>query len=279
MTTTSTTTNRIRTTTLALGLGLATGGTALAQVDIDEVLCSSTSATKATDLVLGQVDSDSDQNSGFEWIDASQNSLAASSTASGASAHGHCASEAQLTQEGFQAWAYAYGSSWTKPGQEASYNTSGGGQYGFVIEYPTRVEGHVCGAADTPFSTGQVRAVLWGETDAGFVRPVDHVVGNGPDCHYFEFILEPGEYEFNLHAWLRTDNIGDGQYDEWGEIEAELKFDVLAHPDVDFDGDVDGADLAKFLGAWGTDLEEHDFNGDGIVDGADLAILLGAWTD
>ncbi len=47
---------------------------------------------------------------------------------------------------------------------------------------------------------------------------------------------------------------------------------------VDFDANhqIDGADLAVLLGAWGT-IGPGDANGDGIVDAADLAILLGAW--
>lgn len=47
--------------------------------------------------------------------------------------------------------------------------------------------------------------------------------------------------------------------------------------DVSGDGHVDGADLAAFLGLWGTAESAADFNGDGIVDAMDLAILLAAW--
>lgn len=48
--------------------------------------------------------------------------------------------------------------------------------------------------------------------------------------------------------------------------------------DLDCDGDVDGADLAIVLGAWGSDDDLADLDGDGVVAGADLAVLLGAWT-
>lgn len=48
--------------------------------------------------------------------------------------------------------------------------------------------------------------------------------------------------------------------------------------DVDFDGDVDAADLGILLGDWGTCVCFSDFNCDGEVDGADLAILLGGWS-
>jgi hypothetical protein len=40
---------------------------------------------------------------------------------------------------------------------------------------------------------------------------------------------------------------------------------------------IDAADLAVFLGAWGTSLCPFDADSSGLVDGADLAILLGAW--
>ena len=47
--------------------------------------------------------------------------------------------------------------------------------------------------------------------------------------------------------------------------------------DADLDGDVDGADLALVLGAWGTGPSVFDLNGDGLVDGADLARVLANW--
>jgi hypothetical protein len=46
---------------------------------------------------------------------------------------------------------------------------------------------------------------------------------------------------------------------------------------LDLDADVDGADLAVLLGAWGLSTHCVDINGDGSVNGADLAIMLGAW--
>ena len=46
-------------------------------------------------------------------------------------------------------------------------------------------------------------------------------------------------------------------------------------PDLNGDGQVNGADLGLLLGAWGTPAA--DLNGDGTTDGADLGLLLGAW--
>ena len=48
--------------------------------------------------------------------------------------------------------------------------------------------------------------------------------------------------------------------------------------DFDCDGDVDAADLAEVLAAWGPHPDHPaDFNGDDVVDAADLAELLAAW--
>ena len=53
--------------------------------------------------------------------------------------------------------------------------------------------------------------------------------------------------------------------------------------DIDHDGDVDAADLAQLLAAWGTCPPltigcAGDLDFDGIVGAGDLSILLGAWT-
>lgn len=47
--------------------------------------------------------------------------------------------------------------------------------------------------------------------------------------------------------------------------------------DADVNGVIDAADLAVFLGAWGTNFCPFDADHSGTVDGADLAVLLGAW--
>jgi hypothetical protein len=70
------------------------------------------------------------------------------------------------------------------------------------------------------------------------------------------------------------------QIDAIAEIQlGESPFACLG--DFNTDGEVDGADLAVLLGAWGACSPkgacEVDLNQDGEVDGADLAILLGNW--
>ena len=48
--------------------------------------------------------------------------------------------------------------------------------------------------------------------------------------------------------------------------------------DFDGNGQVDGADLASLLGAWGPCSGcPQDLNADGVVNGADLSLLLGSW--
>lgn len=48
--------------------------------------------------------------------------------------------------------------------------------------------------------------------------------------------------------------------------------------DIDGNGQVNGADLAAVLSAWGTKGSNADLDGDGAVGGSDLAIVLGNWT-
>lgn len=51
-----------------------------------------------------------------------------------------------------------------------------------------------------------------------------------------------------------------------------------SNPDLDGSGEVDAADLAALLGAWGPCGScPEDLDGDGNVNAADLAILLGSW--
>lgn len=53
--------------------------------------------------------------------------------------------------------------------------------------------------------------------------------------------------------------------------------DSCCRPDLNRDGEVDAADLAELLGAWGTSEAGSDLYADGVVDGADLALLLSLW--
>jgi hypothetical protein len=48
--------------------------------------------------------------------------------------------------------------------------------------------------------------------------------------------------------------------------------------DANWDGKVDGLDLAIVLSAWGNDVPAADLNGDGSIDGLDLAVILANWS-
>jgi hypothetical protein len=56
---------------------------------------------------------------------------------------------------------------------------------------------------------------------------------------------------------------------------------AVCRSDLNFDGEVDGADLVKVLAAWGpcapSDPCLADLNADGAVDGPDLAEMLSSW--
>jgi len=60
----------------------------------------------------------------------------------------------------------------------------------------------------------------------------------------------------------------------------ESHFEIVPAPkpgDINGDGIVDGFDLARVLGAWGSNSPDADINGDGVVDGADVALVLANW--
>ncbi len=86
--------------------------------------------------------------------------------------------------------------------------------------------------------------------------------------------------------------VDPGECDLPTSIEVQAQVFVSSSADLDQDGvpdecqcpadltqnaQVDAADLAQLLGAWGTAEAVADLNGDGSVDAADLAALLGAW--
>ena len=97
------------------------------------------------------------------------------------------------------------------------------------------------------------------------------------ECIDFDIPVEPGEYRFWGSAVSNSINMGAGYHEGWAEFSAELEVRGMPRPDIDGDGNVNGHDLAMFLGGWGSNNESLDFNADLEVNGQDLAILLGAW--
>ena len=87
-----------------------------------------------------------------------------------------------------------------------------------------------------------------------------------------------GEGQFNLPYGVRAG--ADGLvYVADSSNHRVQKFGFASCPaDLDGDGDVDAADIAELLVAWGANPgHPADFDGDGDVDAADLAELLAAW--
>ncbi len=60
-------------------------------------------------------------------------------------------------------------------------------------------------------------------------------------------------------------------------FEISVEGGVPCQGDLNFDGQVNAADLSMVLGAWGG--AGGDLNGDGTTNAADISILLGAWGD
>lgn len=107
-----------------------------------------------------------------------------------------------------------------------------------------------------------------------FVKtPVDSIFGIAIHPHAYH----RGE-EAEFDAWLDflvSQDPGGSRSATPTEILQPYAFDEA---DIDYDGVVDGTDLAILLAAWGTDDPHADINADQLVDGMDLAIALANWT-
>jgi hypothetical protein len=87
-------------------------------------------------------------------------------------------------------------------------------------------------------------------------------------------------------SYFRSTTCGTGEFHDlaaMGFTNSHLLLGVHADidesscpADLNGDGNVDGADLASLLGAWGS-VASVDLNASGAVDAADLSLLLGAW--
>lgn len=115
-----------------------------------------------------------------------------------------------------------------------------------------------------------------------------------PSAGYAGDVGWTGNPDFNISAahiaWVRITPFDEGR-DLWvdetvpnlawaGPDDYPETIDPIEGIEGDLDGDglVDGTDLARLLGSWGTTNEQADIDGSGTVDGADLARLLANWS-
>lgn len=157
-----------------------------------------------------------------------------------------------------------------------------------IVEYGTTAQTHSSQIEGT-----LAEVSIWDQQNHEFVDNNVNIDDNGvpPNCEdsccncgdYQRnegfVLLQPGYYTFAGHSVI-------GQ--EWTEGAFEistsainnsfLRFDAWIPGDVNLDGQVDGADLALILAAWGSKGQIEDLNGDGIVNGADMAFVLANWT-
>ena len=145
----------------------------------------------------------------------------------------------------------------------------------------------------TPFAVSVPEGVA-----AGDVIPLDTVhtftidVDDQDIQGYLLDGLERGEIEFGLSTMYRVESqtgtfasfyMKENALVEFGivspaTLQLTLEEDIASDPcDLNGDGSVGGADLAKLLAVWGSDDDEADFDGDNVVGGSDLAVLLGCW--
>lgn len=89
-----------------------------------------------------------------------------------------------------------------------------------------------------------------------------------------EFVGSPLDIDDIVSIDVDTDFIGS----EPNRDVPDEPVDGALPADFNGDGLVNGLDLTRLLGAWGTDDSEIDLDGDLIIGGADLAKLLGSWT-
>jgi hypothetical protein len=97
------------------------------------------------------------------------------------------------------------------------------------------------------------------------------------EVHFTAGTDASGEFEIVLAAATALSDV-DGFEVPYTASLATVNVGGLADPDLNDDGDVNGADLGLLLGQWGPcDGACADLNGDDEVNGADLGILLGSW--
>ena len=91
-------------------------------------------------------------------------------------------------------------------------------------------------------------------------------------------MLPSGTYEFSIDwgYWEFCAENSENMFEDV-QIDAKVYFPDAPNPDLNCDGEVNGADLGLMLVDWGDEWAPGDLNHDGVVDGADLGLMLAAW--
>ena len=159
------------------------------------------------------------------------------------------------------------------------------GEFHININAPAELNYEFCAYTEnvSAYSVLRVKKLVNG-TFGGAPLAEQNVPSNaGSICSSGTLTLDPGYYQFYFANWsnVTSQNGFPGSKSAMVVTMGELEITPLVVPnpaDITGDGKVDGQDLARLLGAWGSSAGGGDLNGDGTVDGQDLAILLGAWT-
>ena len=225
----------------------------------------------------GQSQFEPQLSGGNGFLNASHHVVSHAVMGTDAMASGHGAMQLTREENVIRIWGYATSSTFAQNDGVASVQSaSGGAQLQFTLDRDTRFALRSCSIWQSDSPMGQAICIL---SDADGDLLFRHNRQDPNDCLNFNVVLGPGTYQVNAHAQLWNTNEGAGQIDEWAEIDVKFTLEeIVIQGDVDGDGDVDGEDLAKMLGTWGTNDPTTDFNGDGVVNGSDLAILLGNWS-
>lgn len=168
-----------------------------------------------------------------------------------------------------------------EPGEYAQSYTQVHGEYHLSIDEASTIEYDLCSDTDGNITLGQLHIRKLVNNQFQTMVSQTAVPGGGLGCSNDVIEVEAGYYQVYFSAYVNIDNDLQGD-DLWvfGQSNAAGRLEILPLPnpaDINGDGIVDGADLARVLGAWGTDAPGGDLNGDGIVDGADLALVLANW--
>ena len=270
-----------------LTLALAQGAIAAPQAIINDPFCL-TEASALVSNAAGELSEEDLGNTGLNWGNTLQDSFATvwMNPSDGSDAFG--ATEGEKWDTGFSAWAYARAMGTAGPGAIADAHCTSMFEVPMEIDEVSRLKGSIClmGHASIPgtYVDCMIQRV---DVEGSEMEILENllVVSCEPDqqpcpmnCIEFDIFVEPGQYRFWGIARADVQHAAAGHLEAWAEYSMELDIQGLPEPDLDGDGDVDGGDLAIFLGGWGGTDMTLDFNGDSQVNGQDLAILLCEWT-